>query len=158
MKFSEILNRLTGVSCPVFGVSWNPPELDRTVARRIIIFLEPRRVLYAPYEYEVIRPCIVSVTEIKNYLTSELQQMSENSELNGYVRAMRNACNKFLSACRDDDDNNFRYYALRPNNIYNWIFISAIGELRGVFGIMVGQIAKTYGLDVEDDLASIIPV
>ena len=26
-----------------------------------------------------------------------------------------------------------------------------------VFGVMIGQIAKAYGLDVEDDLAQIIP-
>lgn len=44
-----------------------------------------------------------------------------------------------------------------PGNIDNWIFTSAIGELRGVFGVMIGQIAKAYGLDVEDDLAQIIP-
>ena len=43
MRFSEILNRLTGISCPVFGISWNPVDTERSIARRIIIFLEPRR-------------------------------------------------------------------------------------------------------------------
>lgn len=69
---------------------------------------------------------------------------------------MRNACNKFLSKCRDDDS--FRHYAMMTGNIENWIFTSAIGEMRGVFGIMIGQIASSYGIDVEDDLAQIIPV
>jgi len=69
---------------------------------------------------------------------------------------MRNACNKFLSKCRDDDD--FRYHAITPGNIDNWIFTSAIGEMRGVFGIMIGQIAFSYGIDVEDNLAQIIPI
>ena len=115
MRFTELLNRLTGISCPVFGVSWNPVDTERSIARRIIIFLEPRRVLYSAYDYESVCPCITSVTEIKNYLTSELQNIDEQSELN------------------------------------------AIGELRGVFGVMIGQIAKAYGLDVEDDLAQIIP-
>lgn len=98
---------------------------------------------------------ITSVTEIKNYLTSELQNIDEQSELNAYVRSMRNACNKFLSKCPDKKE--FRCYACQPGNIDNWIFTSAIGELRGVFGVMIGQIAKAYGLDVEDDLAQIIP-
>ena len=35
-------------------------------------------------------------------------------------------------------------------------FTSVIGKL-GVFGVMIGQIAKAYGLDVEDDLVQIIP-
>lgn len=155
MRFSEIMNRLTGISCPIFGLSWNPVDTERSIARRIIVFLEPRRVLYSAYEYETVWSCITSVTEIKNYLTSELQQIDENSELNSYVRAMRNACNKFLSKCPDRED--FRYYAYQSGNIDNLIFTSAVGELRGVFGIMIGQIAKSYGLDVEDDLAQIIP-
>ena len=155
MRFSEVLNRLTGISCPVFGVSWNPVDTERSIARRIIVFLEPRRVLYSAYEYESVCPCITSVTEIKNYLTSELQQIDEKSELNAYVRAMRNACNKFLSKCPDRKE--FRCHACQNGNIENWIFTSAVGELRGVFGVMVGQIAKAYGIDVEDDLAQIIP-
>ena len=155
MKFSELLNRLTGISCPVFGVSWNPVTAERSIARRIIVFLEPRRVLYSAFEFESVCPCITSATEIKNYLTSELQQIAEKSELNSYVRAMRNACNRFLSRCPDDKD--FRCHACRNGNIDNWIFTSAVGELRGVFGVMVGQIAKAYGIDVEDDLAQIIP-
>lgn len=155
MRFTELLNRLTGISCPVFGVSWNPVDTERSIARRIIIFLEPRRVLYSAYDYESVCPCITSVTDIKNYLTSELQNIDEQSELNAYVRSMRNACNKFLSKCPDKKE--FRCYACQPGNIDNWIFTSAIGELRGVFGVMIGQIAKAYGLDVEDDLAQIIP-
>ena len=81
--------------------------------------------------------------------------MCIRDRLNSYVRAMRNACNKFLSKCPDRKD--FRCYACQSGNIDNWIFTSAVGELRGVFGIMIGQIAKSYGLDVEDDLAQIIP-
>lgn len=155
MKFKELANRLTGISCPVFGISWNPIETECTIARRIIIFLEARRVLYSAYEYESVCPCITSVTEIRNYLTSELSNIDENSKLNGYVRAMRTACNKFLSKCPDKDE--FRCRVCKPDNIYNWIFTSAVGELRGVFGVMIGQIAKAYGLDVEDELAQIIP-
>jgi len=68
---------------------------------------------------------------------------------------MRNACNKFLSKCPDRE--NFRKYASQGGNIDNWIFTSAIGELRGIFGVMIGQIAREYGIAVEDGLAQIIP-
>lgn len=37
------------------------------------------------------------------------------------------------------------------------IFAASIGELQGNFGVMIGQIAKAYGIDVEDALAQIIP-
>lgn len=43
MRFSEILNRITGLRCPVFGISWDPTEDNRNIARRIILFLEAKR-------------------------------------------------------------------------------------------------------------------
>jgi len=33
----------------------------------------------------------------------------------------------------------------------------ALGEMRGVFGVQIGMLALKYGLDVEGDLASILP-
>lgn len=47
-------------------------------------------------------------------------------------------------------------FVVMSYNIDNWIFTGS-WELRGVFGIMIGQIAKAYGIDVEDELAQIIP-
>jgi hypothetical protein len=46
MKFSEIANRLTGISTPLGGVSWQSSDLEVSAARRVIAFLEERRVLY----------------------------------------------------------------------------------------------------------------
>lgn len=155
MKFSEILNRVTGVSCPVFGISWEPLELERDIARRIVIFLEPRRVLYAPMGVEALCRSIDSVSKIKDYLTSEIQNMRDGSELDSYTRAMRKACNKFLSSFPDTKDEKCIY--CRPGSDEYEVFILSIGEFRAVFGMMIGQIAKAFGIDVEDDLAQIIP-
>jgi hypothetical protein len=65
MKFSEIANRLTGISTPLVGVSWQPTDLEVSAARRVIAFLEDRRVLYAPEEMEVASHCVDSVLEIR---------------------------------------------------------------------------------------------
>ena len=43
------------------------------------------------------------------------------------------------------------------NGPATWVFNSALGELRGVFGIHVARLAAAHGLDVEDDLAAILP-
>lgn len=53
MKFKEVVNRINGVSCPIFGVSWDPGQADVEVARKVVAFVEVRRVLFAGYGGEV---------------------------------------------------------------------------------------------------------
>lgn len=156
MKFKEIINKITGISCPIFGISWNPSELDIKYAKNIIIFLEARRVLYVPSEMEVPQHCITSVIEIKNFLTEQLMNIKQDTELYKYASAMRLACNKFLNKC-DCKSKNIINYGGNWGHWASWYFASALGEMRGVFGIMIMQIATSYGLDVEEDLASIMP-
>ncbi|MEA4816106.1 MAG: DUF6650 family protein [Lachnospiraceae bacterium] len=125
--------------------------------KRTFIFLESQRILYSEYEYETVYPCIMSVKEIKDFLTHELMDSEIGSNLSSYIRKMISACNRFLSRCPDNKI--FKDQACFSGNIYNWIFISGIGEMRGVFGIMIGQISRAYGIDVDDNtLAKIIPL
>jgi hypothetical protein len=74
MRFSEIASRLTGISTPIGGVSWTPPTPDIEVARRVLTFLEDRRVLYDPMEAEVAAHCIESVLQIRRFLTEVLAE------------------------------------------------------------------------------------
>jgi hypothetical protein len=37
------------------------------------------------------------------------------------------------------------------------VFNGAVGEFRGVFGIHIARLAASHGLDIEGDLASILP-
>lgn len=112
-------------------------------------------MLYGDYGDEALCQCIASVIKIKEYLSSELPAIDDDSELNAYIRSMRKSCNKFLN-CFPQNEQDKCSYCKRGNQEY-WYFVSKVGELRGVFGTMIGQVAKSYGLDVEDDLAQIIP-
>lgn len=156
LSFIDIKERLTGISCPFFGISWNPSESERKVAQKVIRFLEDRRVLYNPSELESPRYCIESVCRIREYLTSEMQQINSDSNLFSYMKAMRIACRKFLNRCSSKDDS-FLDEARYNGNFSSWVFGSALGEMRGTFGNMVAQISAAYGIDIEDDLATIIP-
>ena len=155
MKFREIASRLTGISSPVFGVSWSPPLPDVTVARRVVAYLEDRRVLFADESIEIPEHCASSVIEIRRYLTSEIQQLGEG-ELCDDLRAMPAACRKFLEAI-DDRGGIVIRYGVQHGHWASWRFGSALGELRGVFGIHLAKLAVRYGLDVEDGLAQILP-
>lgn len=156
MKFSEIANRLTGVSTPLIGVSWQPTESEKAAARRVVAFLEDRRVLYVPSEQELPSHCVDSVLQIRQFLTSEIGKLDAKSELGASLRAMRATCRKFLDVVGTKDMDIIRY--ARQNGHYaSWTFYSALGEMRGVFGIHIARIAARFHLDVEDELAVILP-
>jgi len=155
MKFKEIAKRITGISTPVFGISWNPESTERDLAKEVIAFLEDRRVLFVPSEVEIPMHCVESILKIRKFLTEKIGKLDHESELSKSLRAMRAACRKFLD--RTGAKNDLILFGAQSGHYASWEFISAVGELRGVFGIHIARIAVTYGIDVEKDLASIIP-
>jgi hypothetical protein len=156
MRFSEIAKRITGISTPIFGISWNPEKTERDIARQVISYLEDRRVLFSPCELEIPKHCIDSVLEIRHFLTATIMDAPEKSELATSLRAMRAACRKFLDEI-DEPHVEISRFGGHIGHFASWKFNSAIGELRGVFGIHIARVAVAYGIDVEKDLASIIP-
>jgi hypothetical protein len=69
---------------------------------------------------------------------------------------MRAACRKFMDSVQAGEVRIIQYGASQ-GHYASWVFISALGELRGVFGIHVAALAAGYGLDVEHELAAIVP-
>jgi hypothetical protein len=152
LRFEDVLGRLTGLSCPVFGVSWTPPPNEREAARKLVVFLEDRRVLYASDDMESPSHCVESILKVRSRLTESLELLPADAALTANLRAMRSACRKFLDAATPDVVRHAGYGGHQGS-----IFGSALGQLRGVFGVQVAAVAQQYGLDVEDDLASILP-
>lgn len=148
LKGKAIASRLTGISCPVAGISWTPPVDEQDKAMRLLTYLEDRRALYHPYEMEVGDYVIQSILEIRQRLTADLEDVSKSSLLGQSLSAMRAVCRKFLDETQQPRGQ--RYY-LGAN------FISALGELRALFGIHVARLACAYDLEVEENLASILP-
>jgi hypothetical protein len=155
VRFKEILSCLTGLSCPVFGISWNPPEMHTAIARRVIAFLEDRRVLYVPSEMEVPHHGVQSVLEIRHLLTSELQSLEAGTELADSLRAMRAACRKCMNTVGARSE--IIVFGAHLGHWASWEFNGALGELRAVFGVHLVRLAAAYGLDVEGDLSTILP-
>ena len=125
-EFSEIVNRLTGISTPFGGASWQPAEMEIAAARRVIAFLEDRRVLYEPSEMEVPSHCVHSVIEIRHRLSDELGKLDSGSELAASLRAMRAACRKFLE--RVGTDGRDGIHDANGGGFHSWTFGSALGS------------------------------
>jgi hypothetical protein len=156
MKPTEIVRRLTGFSTPFGGLTWEAPEAEVAAARRVMRFLEDRRVLYNPSELEVPSHCVQSVLEIRRFLTNEAGR-SSGSTLTSQLSAMRAACRKFLDVIVDQEGDRHHHYDMFRSGYQEWVFSQALGELRGVMGVLVAGLAAKYNLDIEGDLAAILP-
>lgn len=158
MRFSEIASRLTGISTPIFGVSWQPPQSDVDAVRRTLVFLEDRRVLYVPDEAEVPKHCVESVLRIREFLTVQLSRGGLPDDVAGALRAMRAAARKFLDATDLEQLDTELGWQSHMIGSAGWRFNQALGELRGVFGIHIARLAVAYGIDVEEPLVSVLPL
>jgi hypothetical protein len=149
INFKKIAKSLTGISTPVFGISWNPPESDREIIRKLITFLEDRRALYNPYDMETPVWVMHSVLEIRKKLTDTLMQLDKDSDIVPHLQAMRAACRKFMDETERQNRSQYPYFG----NIF-----TALGEMRAIFGIHIAQLCVKYGIDIESDLATILPI
>jgi hypothetical protein len=96
--------------------------------------------------------CIQSALEIRRFLTTELGDLKDGSELAAPMKSMRAACRKFLN------DMHYEFeMRTRPRFGNHYDFFMALGELRSSFGLSVASLAVQYGIDVEDELATILP-
>jgi hypothetical protein len=121
-------------------------------------------VLYSPHEVEIADHCVMSVMDIRRFLTNMIGQGGVADELATALRAMRGACREFLNELQIEvDDRSWlvdghghrdRGY---QSGLQDFMLNQALGRLRGVFGMYVGQVAVAYDIDIEDGLASILP-
>lgn len=152
MKHKKILASITGISCPIFGLQWTPPTLDVSVAQDVITFLEDRRVLFNPVGMENADHCVKSVQMIRKEVTDGLQRLSDvHSPLGKQLRKMRDAARKFIDKIGNQAFQQFDI-VIQASILERELF-----KLREAFGKSIAEISISHGLDVEDELAVIIP-
>ncbi|MGK9370153.1 DUF6650 family protein [Melioribacter sp. Ez-97] len=147
ISFKKILKKLSGISTPVFGISWNPTESERDVVRKLFLFLEDKRVLFYPFHMEMPYHVNQSVLDIRKYLTDEILKLDENSDLLSDLKLLRAACRKFLDSVGIEQR---RRHMIKDEMI-------ALGELRAIFGITLAKLSIKYGVDFPKSLEEILP-
>lgn len=154
MRWSEAASRVNGVTIGIVGAQWTPKPTDTEVARRVLRFLEDRRVLYNDFAWEEPGHCIESVLEIRRFLTEEIAHQGDDGDLLPPLRAMRAACRKFLDGMQQDGGRRIHF----GPGMASFGFFSALGEFRGAIGPQVALLAGNYKIDIENDLARTLPV
>lgn len=147
LAFGNLAKRITGVSLPVFGVSWNPPVPERDIVRAVFVFLEDRRALYNPFDFEEGPHVAQSVLAIRAEMTGALKRLPESSEASSSLRAIRAACREYLDVTQQ------RGRRWGPP----FEFSVALGRLRAIVGVQVSYLAVKHGIDIEGELLQVIP-
>ena len=145
-----------GVSVPWGGFSyqWETVEGDADIARRVILFLEDRRLLFQPYLSEHPPYCVESAIEIRRFLTDQLSRTKPGRSLEWSLRDIRTAMRAFVDAA-GSGANSIGPFGGRP---YFDSFSIALGELRSRVGAEIASIAYHFNIDVSDELAQILPL
>lgn len=147
--------RVKGVSALGVGLSWEKTPGDAAVARRVLAFLEDRRLLFGERHAEDERYCVISAMAIRAHLTEQLSgEQKLGKDLANALRVMRAACRKFID-CGGPDGRLFE-----PPGDGGWPshrFWLALGELRAEMGHQIASLASTYKITIEDELQSMLP-
>ncbi|MDP1750850.1 MAG: hypothetical protein Q8L22_15455 [Reyranella sp.] len=155
LKSKSLLSRLGGVSAFGFGVSFKPPETDRTVVRELLTFLEDRRALFVAAIWEQPEHVVHSVQQMRTELTNALKRLGEGSPAAAACRLMRAACRDFVSQA-----DTMKLQNMDRHFSEGWqgeTFLIALGALRATFGQQIAVLSHLYEIGLEEHLASILP-
>jgi hypothetical protein len=157
-----VRRRMTGFSLPVVGggIEWTEVDGPNVAARRVIVVLEDRRVLFNPYWAEEAGQCVASVLEVRSMLTNEIAGLGAEKTLLPHLQAMRAACRQFLDTMGAAQRGGRKQPLWAPYREFNDAevpLVIALGQLRSTMGVQIGLVAATFDLDVPDTLVPILP-
>ncbi len=147
--------RVTGISVPFGGIQWaDPGPSDGEIVRQFLLFLEDRRVLYNAIDLEVVSQVEHSIHEIREQCTNTLQKLPPKAFAVTPIRALREAGRRF----HDNQNEVFRFFDRHQNYREGSPgFFTALGAYRATVGYQVALLAAHYDIDIEGDLASVLP-
>lgn len=137
--------KVTGVSTPFGGISWEYTEAEKKGVQELFFFLETKRILVNPVEMEIKQWCIQSAIEIKQKLTELHSQYDFSNHTTNCMRSMIDACNDFLDKLGDVKETGILY----KNGNGDWsdsTFSSAMKQFRKIFRDNINSLSSAYNL------------
>ncbi|MCW0199225.1 DUF6650 family protein [Sphingopyxis sp.] len=152
---ADTARRITGISLPIGGLQWaDPGPSDGDRVRGFLTELEDRRVLYNPDWLEVRSQVDQSIIEIRRACTEALKAFSPSDFASVPMRNIRAACRRYL----DESTTEFRHVGFHTyrDDMTPGAFL-ALGAFRAAVGHEVARLAARYDIEVEGDLATVLP-
>lgn len=90
--------RVTGAGAGSLSLQWEYLQSNVDVARRVLVDLEDRRVLFYIHGREDPEHCRISAADIRRLMTNELPNVSQGDNMDTALRAIRNSARDFIDA------------------------------------------------------------
>ena len=146
--------RMTGGSVgPFGGAQWERKDDDREIARRVLNLLADRRMLWKDFSVEIEEHCLQSANLARQELGKHLDNPEISSELARRLQLLQRLFRDFVDEVGPagaEWDRPLRPMGTDPLSV-------ALGRLRGLVGVQIGELAAEYDLDVSEELATIVP-
>lgn len=161
IEFRSLASRLAGVSILGFGATFKAPEPERTVVRDVLTELEEKRALFSGAVWEEPAHVVASIQKIREILTNGLKRVGDNSPARDAFRIMRASRREFLklhvSKSFENKPEMMRHHG-RDGQIWEQEeFFIGLGKFRQIFGQQIATLGYLYRIDIEADMASILP-
>ena len=140
--------KITGVSSPVGGISWTYSESEEEKFRKLLCYLESKRLIVNPIEMELPDQCIQSAVEIKQFIVKMLCDFQFSREGEFLLKELCAACNDFLNGI----DPRKLPQIIYKNDKGDWIdanFSSSMKTFRRKFRSNIKMMEEKYKLSFE---------
>lgn len=144
--------RITGAGAQIgpFGASlqWEYLGANEAVARRVLVDLEDRRILFHSHGREDPEFCRRSADEIRHLMTRELSGVVQGDDMDRALRAIRNAARAFVERAGPDSE------AFRSDFS---AFVEALEVMRRTMSPHIRSMARAYDILLDHVLDESLP-
>lgn len=137
--------KITGISSPFVGISWEYVENEKQYIQKLFYFLETKRLLVNPIDMELPNQCVGSALEIKDFIVKLLCNFKFSFDGERILKELCNACNDFLDGLNKKQ----RPHIIYKNHSGDWEdndFSNIMKIFRTVFRTKIACMEKNYGL------------
>lgn len=139
-----------------FGIKWDLTESDKKVARAVLAFMEDRRLLFGNRHDEDEGHSVASALDCRTFLTAQIPMTTPGKPLEATLKAMRASFRQFVELGGPSGSKFWQQghgrtgYGIDPYSL-------ALGDLRSQIGEQIARIAWRYDLEIDEELARILP-
>lgn len=137
--------KINGVSIPIFGISWEYTESEKTAIKNLFIFLESKRLLVDPIKMELPDECALSAIEIKKFIVDLLINYTFSIDTENCLKSMLDSCNEYLNGLKLKE----RDHIIYKNQQGDWFdakFSMIMKKFRSIFRNNIEVLSNNFNL------------